>query len=98
MPTVESKKYGTVQFIDVETWNKWKETGRYMHFKVIDNSDLHDTITSKPDIVDFTQEPEPDRKEIRAKLDELEVEYRKNAPTSQLLDILNEHESNQNTE
>jgi len=99
MPTIQSKKYpDNIQYVTAETWAMMQDKGLARRFKVTDDSDLHDAIPAPTEIVDFNEaieeeEGEPDRDEIKAKLDELGVEYRNNAPTVKLLDLLNETET-----
>ena len=98
MPTIQSRKYpDNIQFVDSGTWAEMQKKGIARRFRVTDDSDLADAIIEKPNIImDLTQgeteTPEPNRAEIKAKLDELEVEYNTRASTDSLLLLLNENE------
>lgn len=102
MPTIQSKKYDNVQFVDVETWSNWVETGRSRHFKVIDDGDMADTVIGTPEqIIEFadTEIPEPvdtvekvlSREEIKAELDKQGWNYNPRASTVKLLELLNDN-------
>ena len=70
MPTIQSKKYpNNEQFITVEAWKIFQDTGRSRHFKVVDDGDMQDTVIavpgsftdfSKPPVVMEEEEDEPD--------------------------------------
>lgn len=93
MPQIQSRKYPeNQQYVDPETWDLMQKKGLSRRFKIVDDHDLHATITRAPlDIVDFTKE-EMSREEIKAKLDELEIEYNKYANTETLLILLNDNQ------
>jgi hypothetical protein len=103
MPTIESKKYGNTQYITADAWELFKKQGRDRHFKIIDDSDIKDTVIPTPEtIVDFSQaqdltkpvedtvQPIIDRQEIKDELDELGVEYNTRTSTENLLKLLEE--------
>lgn len=94
MPTIESKKYGHTQFVDVETWNNFKKLGKDRYFKIVDDSDLRETVIPAPEsITDFRVElPEkpievekiPDREEIKQWLTDNDIEFNSKASTDSL--------------
>lgn len=93
MPTIESKKYGTISFVTVEAWNSfYKPRGKH---KLIDDSDIKETVIPAPEnIVDFTNpieetiEPiEPTREELKAWLTDHEIEFNPRTSTDKLLEI-----------
>ena len=100
MPTIQSKKYDTISFLDIKTWNKWVETGRARHFRILDDGDMQETIIGTPEkIIEFadTDRPEPkdeveeilSREDIKKLLDEKEIPYNSRLGTEKLLNLLN---------
>lgn len=97
MPTIQSRKYpDNIQFVTADAWeNEFKPKGLARRFRVIDDSDIQDTVIPAPEsITNFgpiedTVAPVLERQEIKDKLDLLEVEYNPRASTEKLLELLN---------
>ena len=100
MPTIQSRKYDNVQFVDAETWREMQEKGIARRFKVIDDGDMAETVIPAPEsIINFMDNDIPkhtdkvekvlSREEIKAALDEKEIEYNTRATTDKLLQLLN---------
>jgi len=102
MPTIESKKYGHTQFITAEAWEQFKRLGKDRYFKIVDDSDIQETVIPTPEsIVEFpeakevtipTEETVKDielsRDEIKDELDRREIEYNTRASTENLKKLL----------
>ena len=94
MPTIQSRKYPeNEQFVTVETWKEMEEKGFARRFKVVDDGDMQDTVIATPlSFTDFSKPPEIDnsklgREQIKAWLDEHEIEYSMRASTPKLYQI-----------
>ncbi len=49
MPTIQSKKYEDyVHYVTVEQWQVFKDKGLANRYKVIDDSDIQDTVIETP--------------------------------------------------
>ena len=90
MPTIQSRKYpDNEQFVTVEAWKKMEEKGLARRFRIVDDGDMQDTVIPTPlNFTDFSKPPveekEPDREELKAWLDEQEIEYNPRASTDKL--------------
>jgi hypothetical protein len=95
MPTIQSRKYpDNEQFVTVKTWKEMEEKGLARRYRVVDDGDMHDTViatplsftdfSKPPEVEDENDNPELDREELKAWLDEQEIEYNPRASTEKL--------------
>ena len=101
MPTIQSKKYPNKdeQFVDVEAWKIFQDTGRSRHFTVVNDGDMQDTVIAVPGsftdfskpvtvTVDEIEETEDmNREDLKKWLDEHEVEYSPRISTPKLYQL-----------
>lgn len=56
MPTIESRKTGEAQYVDMETFKNLERIGHIRHFVIIDDSDLEPvTVTESKKLIDFSE-------------------------------------------
>ena len=105
MPTLESRKYGSTRFVTAEGWKCMQENGLSNRFRVIDDSDIEETIVATPDqIVDFAERGEVinsgvegtvekvlTRVELKAWLTEHDVPFNIRAGTDKLNELYKEN-------
>ncbi len=100
MPTIEGKKNPeNVQFVTADVWKIMKDKGLDRRYNLVDDNDIQQTVIPTPEsIVNFPEsveipkqniEPILSREEIKAQLDEKEIEYNTRASTEKLLELLN---------
>ena len=90
MPTIQSKKYEDhVHYVTVESWQVFKDKGLDTRYKVIDDSDIQDTVIETPQAFTETVSFELSRDELKAALDEAEVEYNPRTSTDKLKELYN---------
>lgn len=101
MPTIQSKKYPNKdeQFVTVEAWKIFQDTGRARHFKVVNDGDMQDTVIAVPgSFTDFSkpvtvtvdeieETEEMNREDLKKWLDEHEVEYSPRISTPKLYQL-----------
>ncbi len=101
MPTIQSKKYEDhVHYITVEDWQTMKDKGFDRRFKVIDDSDIQDTVIETPQAFEplhTLQMEEPDatihsidfmtKEVIKTWLSEHDIEYDSKAKKEEIYQL-----------
>jgi hypothetical protein len=94
MPTIQSKKYEDhVHYVTVEAWQVFKKKGLDTRYKVIDDSDIQDTVIKTPQAFEPPAEPisfELSRDEIKDLLTDKGVEFNTRSSTDKLKELLNQ--------
>ena len=93
MPPIQSKKYEDyVHYVTVEQWQVFKDKGLANRYKVIDDSDIQDTVIAIPQAftpisIEEMEEPEMNREELKKWLEEHNVEYSPRTITCKLYQL-----------
>ena len=92
MPTIQSKKYEDhVHYVTVESWQVFKDKGLDTRYKVIDDSDIQDTVIKAPQA--FTEPVSLmslrwTRDALKDALDSAEVECNPRTSTEKLINYI----------
>jgi hypothetical protein len=98
MPTIQSKKYEDhVHYVTVEAWQVFKKKGLDRRYKVIDDSDIQDTVIKTPQAFEpiafdngLPISTELSRDEIKDLLTDKDVEFNPRSSTDKLKELLNQ--------